>query len=58
MVNKIKNENVVVNLSQEELPKSVYLPLAKGLGFVPACNVDLQDLRSDTNELTFLESIF
>ena len=50
LVNKIKNENVVVNLSQEELPKPAYLFLAKGLGFVPARKVDIHDLKYDANE--------
>ena len=50
MVNKIKEENIVVNLSQEELPDCAYLFLAKGLGFIPTRRVDIQDLKYDTNE--------
>ena len=50
IVKKIKDENVVVNLSQQVLPKSAYIFLAKGLGFVPTRKIDIQDLRYDTNE--------
>ena len=49
-VSRIKNENVVVNLSNEEIPDSAYLFLAKGLGFVPSKKVDLHDLKYDTSE--------
>ena len=48
LIDKIKEENIVVNLSQEEIPASAYLYLAKGLGFVPSIKVDLQDLKYDT----------
>ena len=50
LVDKIKDENVVVNLSNEEVPASAYLFLAKGLGFVPKCKFDPQDLKYDTLE--------
>ena len=50
MVKKLKDENVVVNLSDEELPKEVYVFLAKGLGFVPTPKLDIQDLKYDTSE--------
>ena len=50
IVKKITDENVVVNLSEEVLPKSVYIFLAKGLGFVPTRKMDIQDLKYDTNE--------
>ena len=50
LVTKIKEENVVVNLSIEEVPASAYLFLAKGLGYVPSTKVDLQDLKYDTLE--------
>ena len=49
-IQKIKDENIVVNLSEEEVPASTYLYLAKGLGFVPTRKVDIQDLRYDTIE--------
>ena len=48
MVDKIKNENIVVNLSNQEVPNAVYIFLQKGLGFVPSHKVDLQDLKYDT----------
>ena len=50
LVDKIKEENVVVNLSNVEIPASAYLFLAKGLGFVPSIKVDLQDLKYDSLE--------
>ncbi len=50
MITKIKDENVVVNLSDEEIPDCAYIYLAKGLGFVPSQKVDIQDLRYDTLE--------
>ena len=50
LVNKIKNENIVLNISNEEVPASAYLFLAKGLGFVPSSKVDQQDLKYDTLE--------
>ena len=40
MVSKIKEENVVVNLSNQEIPDAVYLFLQKGLGFVSSQKVD------------------
>ena len=50
MIAKIKSENLVVNLSNEEIPDITYIFLAKGLGFVPSMKVDIQDLRYDTLE--------
>ena len=50
LVSKIKDENIVVNLSNEEIPASAYLFLAKGLGYVATKKVDLQDLKYDTLE--------
>ena len=50
LVQKIKEENIVVNLSTEEIPASAFLFLAKGLGFVPSVKVDPQDLKYDTLE--------
>ena len=50
IVNKIKDGNVVVNLSDEQVPDAAYILLAKGLGFVPAQKVDMQDLKYDTEE--------
>lgn len=50
MVDKIKEGNIVINLSNEEIPASTYLFLAKGLGFVPSRKVDTQDLKYDTSE--------
>jgi hypothetical protein len=50
LVEKIKEENIVVNMSTEEVPASAYLFLAKGLGFVPTKKVDPQDLKYDTLE--------
>ena len=50
IVNKIKDENVVINLSNEDIPDSVPIFLAKGLGFVPTLKVDIHDLRYDTLE--------
>ena len=41
-VEKIKEENIVVNLSDEEVPPSAYLFLSKGLGFVPTRKVDVK----------------
>ena len=50
LIDKIKEENIVVRLSQEEVPASAYLYLAKGLGFVPSMKVNLQALKYDTLE--------
>ena len=50
IVNKIKQENSVINLSNTEVPNAAYIFLAKGLGFVPSQKVDLQDLKYDTTE--------
>ena len=36
LIDKIKEENIVVNLSQEEVPASAYLYLSNGLGYVPS----------------------
>ena len=49
-VEKIKKENIVVNLSNDEIPAATYLFLAKGLGFVLSRKVDKQDLEYDTSE--------
>ena len=50
MVDKIKKDNIVVNLSNLEIPNAAYIFLAKGLGFVPSKKVDIQDLKYDTME--------
>ncbi len=50
IVNRIKQENTVINLSAEEVPDAAYIFLAKGLGYVPSQKVDLQDLKYDTTE--------
>ncbi len=50
MIDKIKEGNIVINLSDEEIPAATYVFLAKGLGFVPSCKVDTQDLKYDTSE--------
>ena len=50
ILKKIREENVVVNLSDEEVPPCTYVFLAKGLGFIPSKKVDIQDLRYDTLE--------
>ena len=50
IVNKVKDENIVVNLSNEEVPDAAYVFLQKGLGFVPAYKVDMEDLKYDTME--------
>ena len=46
LVTKIKEENTVVNLSNDEIPDSAYIFLSKGLGYVPSYRVDMQDLKS------------
>ena len=50
LVTKIKDGNTVVNLSNEDVPDAVYIFLSKGLGFVPAQKVDMQDLKYDAVE--------
>ena len=50
VVDRIKERNFVVNLSIEEIPDGTYIFLAKGLGFIPAQKVDMQDLKYDTEE--------
>ena len=50
IVSKIREENTVVNLSNEVVPNAAYIYLAKGLGFVPAQKVNTQDLKYDTSE--------
>ena len=47
---KIKENNTVINLSNENIPDAVYLFLSKGLGYVPTQKVDLQDLKYDATE--------
>ena len=47
---KIKKENTVINLSDEEVPDAALIFLAKGLGYVPSQKVDIQDLKYDTTE--------
>ena len=42
-------DNIVINLSNEEIPASFYLYLAKRLGFVPGSKVD-PDLKYETLE--------
>ena len=39
-----------MNLSNEDVPDAAYVFLAKGLGFVPAQKVDMQDLKYDAEE--------
>lgn len=46
----MKQENIVVNLSTEEIPDAAYIFLQMGLGFVPAHKVDMEDLKYDTAE--------
>ena len=55
LVEKIKKENIVINLSSVEVPSSTTIYLAKGLGFVKSCKVDIQDLKYDT--LEFLRKV-
>ena len=50
IVKIIKDGNTVINLSTEEIPDSVYIYLSKGLGYVPAAKVNLEDLKYDTTE--------
>ena len=50
MVNKIKQENTVINLSTIDIPDAAYIFLSKGLGYVPSQKVDIQDLKYDTEE--------
>ena len=50
LVEKIKESNTVVNLSNQDIPAATYLFLAKGLGFVPSSTVDKHDLKYDTAE--------
>ncbi len=50
IVSKIKQGNTVINLSDEVVPDSVFMFLAKGLGYVPAKRVDFQDLKYDMTE--------
>ena len=50
MVDKIKQENTVINLSDEEVPDATYIFLSKGLGYVPSQKVDCHDLKYDTTE--------
>ena len=50
LVTKIKDDNIVVNLSREDIPDSAYVFLPKGLGFIPSRKVDIQDLKYDASE--------
>ena len=50
IVTKIKEENTVINLSDEEVPDAALIFLAKGLGYVPSQKVNIQDLKYDTTE--------
>ena len=50
IVDKIKDENIVVNLSNQTIPDAGYIFLQKGLGFVPSHKVDIQDFKYDTLE--------
>ena len=50
IVDKIKDENIVVNLSNQDIPDAVYIFLQKGLGFVPSHKMDIQDFKYDTIE--------
>ena len=46
-VEKIVKENIVINLSDLEIPDHVYLYLAKGLNFVPSKNTNVHNLKFD-----------
>ena len=50
LVDKIKDNNVVVNLSNVDIPDAAYLFLSKGLGYIPSTKVDPHDLKYDTTE--------
>jgi hypothetical protein len=50
IVEKIKEENTVINLSNQEVPDAALIFLAKGLGYIPSQKVDIQDLKYDTTE--------
>ena len=50
LVAKIKEENIVVNLSNEEIPACAYMFLAKGIGFVQSQKANIHDMRYDTFE--------
>ena len=49
-VKKIKDSNMVVNLSQCTIPDLAYIYLANGLKLVESETVDKEDLRFDLNE--------
>ncbi len=55
LVERIKRENIVINLSNETIPNSAIIYLAKGLGFVQMNKVDTQDLKFDM--LEFLRKV-
>ena len=55
LVEKIKAENIVINLSNEMIPNSAIIYLAKGLGFVQTNKMDKIDLKYDT--LEFLRKV-
>ena len=50
LVTKIKEENIVVNLSNEEIPICAYIFLAKGFCFVQSQKTNIHDMRYDTFE--------
>ena len=50
LVGNIKEESIVVNLSNQDIPNAVHILLQKGLGFVSSQKVDIQDLKLDTKE--------
>ena len=47
-VEEIIRNNLVINLSNIEIPDQVYLYLAKGLNFVPSCKTNIHSLKFDT----------
>ena len=55
IVKRISEENIVINLSNADIPHATILYLAKGLGFVKSHKVDKQDLKFDT--LEFLRKV-
>ena len=55
LIENIKEENIVINLSTLEIPDSAMLYLAKGLGFVKSNKVDKHDLKFDA--LEFLRKV-
>jgi len=49
-VEEIKKNNIVINLSDAEIPDLAYLYLANGLNFVPSQIVETTDLKFDSCE--------